>query len=150
MPRSEDIQPSPPPPATRRPHKKSRQGCADCRARRVKCSEDKPRCRQCARRDIPCIYRTTKPDTAPSPPLNNNSDTAPYGATSVSWPSPDTSSSQEHFTARDLALLHRWTTVTSRSIVNDETHLLHFWQIVFPEVGVLNSRPDRLLRCSVF
>ncbi|WQF79042.1 Putative zn(2)Cys(6) fungal-type DNA-binding domain, fungal transcription factor [Colletotrichum destructivum] len=44
----------------RRPHRKSRQGCADCRRRKIKCSEDRPRCSACDRRDVPCLY----PDAA--------------------------------------------------------------------------------------
>ncbi|KAH7008932.1 hypothetical protein EDB80DRAFT_763969 [Ilyonectria destructans] len=40
----------------RKPHRKSRTGCVDCRRRRVKCDEERPACRACSRRDIDCQY----------------------------------------------------------------------------------------------
>lgn len=40
----------------KRPHRKSRAGCINCKQRRVKCSEDKPRCRACTLRKEDCRY----------------------------------------------------------------------------------------------
>lgn len=40
----------------KRPHKKSRAGCKDCKARKVKCDEARPSCRSCKLRNTPCIY----------------------------------------------------------------------------------------------
>ncbi|KAF2719977.1 hypothetical protein K431DRAFT_286293 [Polychaeton citri CBS 116435] len=40
----------------RRAHAKSRNGCLQCKARRVKCNEAKPRCHFCAIRGDPCSY----------------------------------------------------------------------------------------------
>ncbi|KAL8397524.1 hypothetical protein RB594_004292 [Gaeumannomyces avenae] len=40
----------------KRPHRKSRAGCISCKQRRVKCSEDKPRCRACTLRKEDCRY----------------------------------------------------------------------------------------------
>ncbi|PGH04907.1 hypothetical protein GX51_03203 [Blastomyces parvus] len=42
----------------RRPHRKSRTGCANCRKRRVKCDETKPRCRRCETHGVCCDYLT--------------------------------------------------------------------------------------------
>ncbi|KAI1389667.1 uncharacterized protein F4822DRAFT_208089 [Hypoxylon trugodes] len=39
---------------TRRTHKKSRNGCRNCKQRRVKCDEVKPTCGNCERFSIPC------------------------------------------------------------------------------------------------
>lgn len=39
---------------------KSRGGCLSCKARRVKCSEDRPRCGNCRRLDLDCEYRTAQ------------------------------------------------------------------------------------------
>ncbi|KAF2479518.1 fungal-specific transcription factor domain-containing protein [Neohortaea acidophila] len=33
---------------------KSRNGCVTCKAKRLKCDEEKPTCQQCARRNVPC------------------------------------------------------------------------------------------------
>ncbi|KIW42135.1 uncharacterized protein PV06_05718 [Exophiala oligosperma] len=40
----------------RRAHTKSRNGCAYCRRRRIKCDEAKPQCHNCAYRQQPCEY----------------------------------------------------------------------------------------------
>ncbi|KAF7959444.1 hypothetical protein EAE96_001061 [Botrytis aclada] len=39
-----------------RPHRKSRQGCMACKARKVKCNEVRPACDACVRREISCQY----------------------------------------------------------------------------------------------
>lgn len=41
---------------TKRPHKKSRTGCHNCKARKVKCDEARPSCRSCTLRRVNCIY----------------------------------------------------------------------------------------------
>jgi hypothetical protein len=42
--------------APRRPHNKSRNGCNQCKGRRVKCDEAVPRCTACISRDEECQY----------------------------------------------------------------------------------------------
>ncbi|KAH8706724.1 hypothetical protein BGZ61DRAFT_493473 [Ilyonectria robusta] len=54
----------------RRPHRKSRNGCFNCKRRKVKCDEVKPACSNCIRFGIPC-------DFAPPPPPPSNKDPAP-------------------------------------------------------------------------
>ncbi|KAH7154923.1 hypothetical protein B0J13DRAFT_212882 [Dactylonectria estremocensis] len=49
----------------RRPHRKSRNGCFNCKRRKVKCDEVKPACSNCIRFGIPC-------DFAPLPPSNED------------------------------------------------------------------------------
>lgn len=41
---------------TRRAHKKSRSGCQACRARRVKCDEERPVCSRCSYTESCCVY----------------------------------------------------------------------------------------------
>ncbi|KAL7923367.1 hypothetical protein ACQKWADRAFT_289418 [Trichoderma austrokoningii] len=41
----------------KRPHKKSRSGCQNCKARKVKCDEARPTCRSCRLRQADCVYR---------------------------------------------------------------------------------------------
>ncbi|KAF4951948.1 hypothetical protein FSARC_12773 [Fusarium sarcochroum] len=53
----------------RRPHRKSRNGCFNCKRRKVKCDEVKPACANCVRFGIPC-------DFAPQPPSSD--DSAPH------------------------------------------------------------------------
>lgn len=57
MPRiSLDLMPRPQPQRTRRSHKNSKDGCPNCRAKRVKCGEELPSCLQCVRRKCRCGY----------------------------------------------------------------------------------------------
>ncbi|KUI73562.1 Sterol uptake control protein 2 [Cytospora mali] len=42
----------------KRPHRKSRLGCRNCKTRRVKCDEAKPRCGSCTSRKETCNYPT--------------------------------------------------------------------------------------------
>ncbi|KAJ5580212.1 uncharacterized protein N7459_006197 [Penicillium hispanicum] len=42
--------------ALRRPHRKSRHGCVECKRRRVKCDEARPTCSNCAKRHAECEY----------------------------------------------------------------------------------------------
>ncbi|ETS79477.1 hypothetical protein PFICI_09330 [Pestalotiopsis fici W106-1] len=43
---------------SKRPHKKSRAGCKQCKQRKVKCDEGRPRCRSCTLRKETCVYPT--------------------------------------------------------------------------------------------
>ncbi|KAL5333841.1 hypothetical protein BJX70DRAFT_403179 [Aspergillus crustosus] len=45
----------------RRPHRKSREGCAKCKQRRVKCDETRPRCQKCEKLGLDCIYEAILP-----------------------------------------------------------------------------------------
>ncbi|KAF9888562.1 hypothetical protein FE257_008494 [Aspergillus nanangensis] len=40
----------------KRPHTKSRRGCFNCKARKVKCPETRPACKNCMIRDLECVY----------------------------------------------------------------------------------------------
>ncbi|KAK4640271.1 hypothetical protein QC761_605550 [Podospora bellae-mahoneyi] len=40
----------------KRPHRKSRTGCRNCKSRKVKCDEAKPSCRACTARNDRCVY----------------------------------------------------------------------------------------------
>ncbi|KAK3315189.1 hypothetical protein B0H66DRAFT_536071 [Apodospora peruviana] len=40
----------------KRPHRKSRAGCRNCKKRKVKCDEKKPSCRTCTLRKETCVY----------------------------------------------------------------------------------------------
>ncbi|KAL5091171.1 hypothetical protein Trisim1_003485 [Trichoderma cf. simile WF8] len=51
-----DSPPQPKPYHAKRPHKKSRSGCQNCKARKVKCDESRPVCRSCKLRKADCVY----------------------------------------------------------------------------------------------
>ncbi|KAK3997103.1 hypothetical protein QBC44DRAFT_316283 [Cladorrhinum sp. PSN332] len=45
----------------KRPHRKSRKGCRNCKARKVKCDEKRPSCRSCVARNDTCVYPVLPP-----------------------------------------------------------------------------------------
>ncbi|KAL4874932.1 hypothetical protein BJY04DRAFT_202931 [Aspergillus karnatakaensis] len=45
------------PKATRKFHRKSRTGCLECRARRIKCDETRPSCGNCDRASMACHFQ---------------------------------------------------------------------------------------------
>ncbi|KAL6853290.1 hypothetical protein J3F83DRAFT_756073 [Trichoderma novae-zelandiae] len=53
---SDTTTPPPKPYHAKRPHKKSRAGCQNCKARKVKCDEVRPVCRSCSLRKADCVY----------------------------------------------------------------------------------------------
>ncbi|PSN58954.1 hypothetical protein BS50DRAFT_566210 [Corynespora cassiicola Philippines] len=127
----------------RKPHRKSRNGCRECRRRRIKCDEEKPQCKHCVRHEVHCIYPDTLDFTRASSALP-----AVEGATTQAV-SPrvtpclyvDESSpvpSGVYFELKDLALLHHWSLSTSLSILKSP-QLNHFWQKVFTEIAFHNA-----------
>ncbi|KZL73090.1 sterol uptake control protein 2 [Colletotrichum tofieldiae] len=147
----------------RRPHKKSRTGCIDCRIRRVKCSEEKPACRSCIRRRVSCEYFSKSPGITGD---FLKSRAAPDGSSGPSELSTDSHRNDEHQSSSltspsstpfakqalvsagayqscvfdsaidtsDMALLHHWTISTSLSIYKS-SDVDALWQVVFPQIG---------------
>ncbi|UPL02931.1 hypothetical protein LCI18_013865 [Fusarium solani-melongenae] len=54
----------------RKAHRKSREGCAQCKERHAKCNEVHPQCLQCERANIPCSFSSP---TLTMTPLNEDS-----------------------------------------------------------------------------
>ncbi|KAJ5156408.1 hypothetical protein N7492_009211 [Penicillium capsulatum] len=52
---------------SRRSHRKSRGGCANCKQRRVKCDESKPHCVRCQKHGVDCNYTATAPPVRSQP-----------------------------------------------------------------------------------
>ncbi|PVI04052.1 hypothetical protein DM02DRAFT_586885 [Periconia macrospinosa] len=130
---------------TRRAHQKSRAGCIECKRRRIKCGEEKPRCHQCKKYDKSCEYAGST--LGPSTPSTRSSvqlhpDTEPLSQRTSTTPVPSISSvpsSSAHipsslFDAQDLSLFHHWCLTTSISIVNTR-NLDHLWQTTLPKIG---------------
>ncbi|CAI7582168.1 unnamed protein product [Penicillium viridicatum] len=86
-------------------HLKSRTGCQRCRARRVKCDESRPVCRDCHRHGMPCIYDRPAEEGAIPP------------STGIQCrriePSPSDPGNDAHM---ELRLLHHFTLFTSATM----------------------------------
>lgn len=73
----------------RKSHTKSRFGCKQCKARKVKCDEKKPACSRCLATERHCTYLRTVVVSAPSS-VTHSSDLTPSGASPVP-PTPELS-----------------------------------------------------------
>ncbi|PYH46988.1 Zn(II)2Cys6 transcription factor domain-containing protein [Aspergillus saccharolyticus JOP 1030-1] len=123
----------------RRTHTKSRNGCDQCKKRRVKCDEQGPPCSNCTSRELKCTYFRvpTARNSATSPAASSTpaSVNAPQGLTNhVSSHnrrlSRHGSSIPPKFgSARELELMHKYATETYQSLCNEPVD--HYtWQIV--------------------
>ncbi|KAH6974761.1 hypothetical protein EDB80DRAFT_658962 [Ilyonectria destructans] len=132
--------------SVRKSHGKSRNGCLDCRRRRVKCGEERPSCRVCVRRDVRCQYPAkAQSPSSPSASVSALSDSrvplSHRSYSSTSEPTPATTplfsladDTAETFGLTDLCLLHHWTVSTSLDLCRcPGVH--HIWQIILPEIG---------------
>ncbi|CAK7229142.1 hypothetical protein SBRCBS47491_007147 [Sporothrix bragantina] len=61
----------------KRPHKKSRAGCINCKTRKVKCNEERPRCRACTLRREDCVYPSGTQTSVTSNSSNASSTSTP-------------------------------------------------------------------------
>ncbi|KAF5027050.1 hypothetical protein F66182_858 [Fusarium sp. NRRL 66182] len=131
---------------SKRPHKKSRSGCRNCKARKVKCDEARPTCRSCTLRKADCVYPNPNPPASSNNSNNNNNNNNTFHAspepslTPQNDPSPDSislSSGDEpveeicsltvqplfrprQMDATDMKLLWFYTSSTSSSFSVDE------------------------------
>ncbi|PSN66364.1 hypothetical protein BS50DRAFT_622051 [Corynespora cassiicola Philippines] len=127
----------------RKPHRKSRNGCRECKRRRIKCDEGKPHCTHCLRHDVQCLYAAVPVPEHSTPATTalqqNTPQTESPGSSSFMCLDESSSiASETNFELRDMALLHHWTLVTSLSIIKSP-ELNHFWQKVFPEIAFRHS-----------
>ncbi|KAH7146812.1 C6 finger domain-containing protein [Dactylonectria estremocensis] len=124
-------------------HKKSRNGCQQCRARRVKCNEAKPICHDCQRLEMTCIYdRQRLPiHAAPKPKdmlerSNSTSRTEDKG---------DPPESRER-RKLELQLFHYYLTEAGPSLAVDKDSS-EFWILPIPRLAM---QSDALLYSMYF
>lgn len=87
---------------TRRTHKKSRSGCFRCKARKIKCGEEKPICRHCELKGLDCSYPAAKDSRSDlSPSTTKFSETSIY---------PRIPNKPYTFTITDMRLFHHFLT----------------------------------------
>ncbi|KIW69388.1 hypothetical protein, variant [Phialophora macrospora] len=122
----------------RKPHKKSKTGCYNCKRRRIKCDESGPPCSSCTVHQDDCTYPSTR--LAPPPPRpqvcacqheyfnhdlwsNRCTPPAPY-----SNPQPN---------ILELELWHKWTSNTYRHFTNNKQNGSgHNWQVLVPQLAL--------------
>ncbi|KZL80332.1 c6 zinc finger domain protein [Colletotrichum incanum] len=65
---------------SKRPHKKSRTGCKNCKTRKVKCDEARPTCRNCMLRKADCVFpgpSHSHSEPGPGSPSNSSAAVSP-------------------------------------------------------------------------
>lgn len=142
---------------SRASHSKSRHGCAGCKARRVKCDENRPICSNCDRHNRPCEYlsapsnNTKKTASVPLSWLEVQSrkdfSTPPSTRTEVedqSSSSLSSSSVERWFSTQDLELFFHYTVATSHAMAPDSIDE-ELWQIIIPREAYTHS----FLMCAV-
>ncbi|KAK4640077.1 hypothetical protein QC761_603770 [Podospora bellae-mahoneyi] len=119
---------------TRRPHKKSRNGCLPCKQRRKKCDERRPCCTRCADRDLKCQYQSRQPQ---------REDWLPVSPALSRSPSVLSIHGTGSLNAEQLELLRHYLTHTSQAIAydNDDLYALQegFPNLAFRSRALMNS-----------
>ncbi|KIV86158.1 hypothetical protein PV11_01788 [Exophiala sideris] len=108
----------------KRPHRKVRSGCIECKTRKVKCDEVEPRCSMCRRYNKSCVFTRA---TNASPPAS----TPPAYEDDVPRDLSDRTTDLE---VQDLELLHHWTTSAYKGFGDkpgDEVP----WQLEMPQIA---------------
>ncbi|RFN48990.1 sterol regulatory element-binding protein ecm22 [Fusarium flagelliforme] len=80
---------------SKRPHKKSRAGCRNCKARKVKCDEARPVCKSCRLRKADCVYTTPATSNTSSSSLNGSATNNSPRASAEKSPAPQKASSPD-------------------------------------------------------
>ncbi|KAJ5201505.1 uncharacterized protein N7498_006168 [Penicillium cinerascens] len=142
--------------ALRRPHRKSRHGCMECKRRRVKCDEARPTCSNCQKRHSECEYGSStsllwaneEPSTR-VPSRASGSDSGLQGDPSPGSPGSDSFGllgrlSGDSSTAaappaalnlHDLELMMQWCNATFHTLSRDE-RTDAVWRNAVPEEGL--------------
>ncbi|KAK9571999.1 hypothetical protein V6Z88_000378 [Aspergillus fumigatus] len=109
----------------RRTHRKSRHGCQQCKARKIKCDEAKPTCRNCTKHAVDCTYSLP---SGGSPAQSHRSErTSPQASKPSHCECSD-------LAVHDLELLHHFSTSTAYTFSRNPA-LQTFWRVDAPQLG---------------
>ncbi|KAK2795524.1 hypothetical protein FQN52_005291 [Onygenales sp. PD_12] len=122
---------------SRRTHIKSRNGCLECKKRRVKCDERYP-CQSCHKRNIRCIYQSHISPGEGSALVPGDISSSGPGWDSVSqgtdtFQAP-TSVVRKPSWSRDLELMHHYTSEVSKTL-SERREVQDVWRITFPQTA---------------
>ncbi len=140
---------------SRKSHPKSRNGCANCKKRRIKCDEKRPRCSNCEKHSIECDFSSSSLHTHKSASISSSSPQAQRhrGSGSLSKATKSVAdSSADHSPAltnaffegsgsglpklqmEDLELLHHFITETCFTL-SDRGASHELWRVNAPQVA---------------
>ncbi|KAH7015867.1 C6 zinc finger domain-containing protein [Ilyonectria destructans] len=130
----------------RRSHKKSRNGCKDCKRRKVKCDEVYPSCFHCSRQNLRCslsdreqesrhvtsVSAGSRGPATPNLPATPLDDSIPLYDEHIPLEIPASPSSSSNM--RELELMHHYSINTSNSLALRED-LRYVWRVIVPQEG---------------
>ncbi|KAL9137357.1 MAG: hypothetical protein Q9175_001429 [Cornicularia normoerica] len=136
---------------SRKSHPKSRNGCANCKKRRIKCDEVRPRCSNCEKHSISCDFSSHGPKSAStsSPQEHRHRNSDAKSIPSMQGSSTDHSpalllsqqslfdgprSQQSPLQMVELELLHHFTTETCYTL-SDRSESHELWRVTVPQVA---------------
>ncbi|KAJ5174205.1 uncharacterized protein N7482_000082 [Penicillium canariense] len=119
----------------RRAHTKSRNGCDQCKRRRVKCDEQGPPCSNCISREINCTYLRAPPRNAPGIRQHDPAPARELGTPRPLAPISPASTPSAISGVRDLELMHKFATETFSSLCTAESEY-DVWQLVIPRLAL--------------
>ncbi|KAE8335116.1 hypothetical protein BDV24DRAFT_171562 [Aspergillus arachidicola] len=134
----------------RRSHKKSRNGCDQCKSRRVKCDEVDP-CINCTKRGLSCTYG--RRSTATASPNGTGVDTPNESSTPSAGPAAapvpvqtnvaldllqhniaERAFSMREWSGSDIELMHHYSTVTYKTLTFTK-EIRKVWKTVVPKIA---------------
>ena len=133
---------------SRKSHPKSRNGCAQCKRRRIKCDEIRPQCSNCMKHEIDCDFSTNPPKLEDSPKASDSkrqrtrsSDTKSVRHSSVGLspasPGTDVNGPDRNLKPlqmEELELLHHFITETCYTL-SDRLKSHELWRITIPQIA---------------
>ncbi|KAJ6126546.1 hypothetical protein N7523_002158 [Penicillium sp. IBT 18751x] len=124
----------------RRAHTKSRNGCDQCKRRRVKCDERGPPCSNCISREIHCTYLKAPPRGADAthvrpPSITDSHDSRDPGTPRPLAPISPASTPSAISGVRDLELMHKFSTETFKTVCTADSEY-HVWQMIIPRLAL--------------
>ncbi|KEF61860.1 uncharacterized protein A1O9_03431 [Exophiala aquamarina CBS 119918] len=133
----------------RRPHKKSRHGCSECKRRHIKCDEHHPTCVNCKTASLRCAFSS---DDSPRSTATSISAVVDSGISETSTPvmtRPDiiqdhnvagpldttAANAESPLNMDHLELLHHYCTATYQTFASED-ELQRVWKVVVVRMGV--------------
>ena len=125
----------------RKSHQKSRRGCRQCKTAHIKCTEDGPPCGRCKLRSTPCEYVSPAPSSDGNSIKRDTISPTKSGVAAAATNSdvrPSLKDGEEellfpHNTRLlELQLMHRWSTVTYKSMVTPAAQDDYVYQVKVP------------------
>ncbi|PVH85003.1 hypothetical protein DL98DRAFT_409942 [Cadophora sp. DSE1049] len=117
-------------------HTKSKTGCSRCRARRVKCDENRPICGSCYRHSVPCEYIESRPISSKPSKQSKESLYTARASDSNSLDLPESKSRR----LLELRLLQNYIQNTSTTLpACHNENVRHAWSVEVPNLAFEND-----------